>query len=108
MKRSIMLAAALLAASATAEAGRRERQLEGIGAEGERVVLTYKEGHPQCHGREMVGTATWPDGRTLTGCWTIDLSYVARVRWRDVAPDGRPVEWTVAYTSLDLRYVTAR
>lgn len=99
------LLAMLLLALASFSAQGRERQLHGYGPEGEEVVLQYTTGHPQCHGKEMLATARWPDGTTRTGCWMIYYpSYRVTVRWRQ-EENGRPKEWTVEYQSLTLRYV---
>lgn len=108
MKIAAIVLAALLTATAPALA--RDRQLEGVGPEGERVVLSLTQRDPECIGRgETAASATWPDGTVRWGCLLPRYSIYQPilVRWREVR-DGRPVEWTVEYPQQLLTLVRVK
>ena len=104
--RRYFVALALLIACTTTHA--RERQLHGVGPEGEVIEISMRTRGEFCHERETAVRGTWPDGTVRQGChiWRASVYAPTLVRWRGENAQGRPVEWTVEYLGLDVRYVS--
>lgn len=86
----------------------RERQLHGVGPEGEVVEISMRTRGEFCHERETAARGTWPDGTVRQGCHIRRTSVHAPtlIRWRGENDQGQPVEWTVEYLGLAVRYVS--
>lgn len=103
---SIVLALAAVAIAPKAAQAARERQLHGVGPEGEVVVVRLSATEPQCRSDEAAAYGTWPDGTELVGCHPQRYSVYQPmlIRWREIQ-DGRVVERTLEYHGLRVRLV---
>lgn len=99
----VLLLLTLFACAVCQQAAARERQLHGVGPEGERVVASLSIRDPSCADGETAAEATWPDGTVRRGCLRPRYSVYQPIliRWRSIV-DGRAVERTVDYSGYGL------